>query len=90
MNQKFKKMHAISNFCTALSAQNLNAPVEKIVEIEKSADNAALATSKSSVENLHKTTEESFSGMPNKHLTYKLSEPQVFFPSHLKFEIPFV
>lgn len=60
-----KKMHAISNFCTALSAQNLSTPVEKIVETEKSADNATLASSKISVENLHKTTKESFSGMQN-------------------------
>lgn len=61
-------MHAISNFCTALSAQNLNSTVEKIVELEKNADNTTLATSKSSVENLHKATKESFFGMLNNFL----------------------
>lgn len=55
-------MHAISNFCTALSAQSVNTPVEKIVEIEKNADNTTMTTSKISVEILHKTTKELFSG----------------------------
>lgn len=55
-------MHAISNFCTALSAQNLNTPVEKVVEIEKNADSTTTVTAKITVENLHKTTKERFSG----------------------------
>lgn len=58
-------MHAISNFCTALSSQSLNAPVEKTVEIEKSANSTASVSSKNSIENLYKTTKESFSGMQN-------------------------
>lgn len=63
-------MHAISNFCTALSAQNLNAPVEKIVKIEENADNTTMVSSKTSVENLHRRTEELFSGKRKKNIFF--------------------
>lgn len=55
-------MQAISNFCTALSAQTLNASADKIVKIEKNADNTTMAINKISVANLHKATKELFSG----------------------------
>lgn len=59
-------MQAISNFCTALSAQNLNAPVDKAVEFEEHADNTTMIPCKNSIENLHKRTKELFSGKQKK------------------------
>lgn len=61
-------MQAISNFCTALSAQNLNASVDKIIKIEEDADN----TSKISADNLYKSTKELFSGERNQNFSFHL------------------
>lgn len=55
-------MQAISNFCTVLSAQNLNASADKIVEMKENADNSTIAINKISVMDLHKSTKELFSG----------------------------
>lgn len=56
------KMRAISNFCTVLSAQNLNTPIDKVLKIEENVDNTTMVSIKNSVENLHKSTKELFSG----------------------------
>lgn len=65
-------MHAISNFCTALSAQNLNTPVEKTLKTEKNAANTTIVTSKIMVENLQKITKELFSGERNTQRFFNL------------------
>lgn len=66
-------MQAISNFCTALSAQNLNASAEKIVKLsDENADSTTMAINKISVANLHKTTKELFSGESKNFMLYFL------------------